>query len=1326
MKSASAIILSSAADWDDWYITLKAKLRRKKCWNAADPELPEKEQGSVTRDQKDDAYGYIIETIDRSLMGIIRSVEDDDPRTIVNKLRDRFFLKAPSNMMSLRDELVALRLAPGEPVDELIDKIATICRKLESQGSKVTNDEKSATLMRALPPTYSVLRAQLNAQGATSTEPLEYTAICDAVRIYETSLNTNDNPRNGEAFHAQTGKWCDNCRMSNHNTSECRRGKGNRKNCGYCKKPGHTEDECRTKKRKLRDIECHGCGKKGHYKRDCPNPKRSEADAIAYFTDAPITFILDTGSDKHIIKDRNAMTITRETAGNVRGVGGAIASVATGTVKGLPGAAVLAPNAPENLISIKQLCNHGWTATFNGNTAILRDNKGRTLQGESSYSNNLYCFETATAFIADTNGNDGTTDMMKWHAILGHPSDKRLREACTSYTDTSKWPEQLPVCEACIKAKATKAPVVHTVTHEEQDAKLSKGARFDVDLVGPLPSLGKPFYLQAVDRRTRMKFTYGITKKSEAAKAMATLLDRELVPFGRICERIHADRGGEFTGNEWKTMCNERGIRYTYASPDTPAHNGLAERAHRTVNEIARTMLIDADLPANKYIHAALRHATWIANAMPTTGLRDATSPYESWTGRKPNLDGLHPFGSRTFYLNSGDGKFGKRATKGIYLGPSTETTGGAACIWNPETGHMVITRDYKIIPRNPTPPAATTPPQAIQIESDTDFESDEDDNTGDELEGESKEDEPRTPEANRKRHASNTPVSNHEERKQKAKQRAANKLRINMTGWAAEDLPPAWAGSNDTTALLAISDEPTSYREAMDGAYADDWAASMRDELQSLMKQEVWQVIERQPGMRTITGKWAYKIKMDERNNPVRFKSRLVARGFTQLPGVDFDTTSSPVISKEAVRTALAVLAQRGWDMQQFDVNTAYLNATLDKDIYMEPPAGYIELWGDQVNKQQLESLRKGNSVLHLKKALYGLRQSGRRWYETFRDYLREECNLKASETEPCLFVGDDIILLIYVDDGLIGAANEKKANDLMKKLERRFDIKRLGFPRHFLGWTLAKNKNGDLFVNQQGYIERMTKQHGPLGYKSTPMAYGADLPTDGPEGDSALYREIIGSLLFTSISTRPDITTAVSILSRHMESPTKAHITAARSVIAYLSSVADMGLRFKAEGEPVITVYSDASFAPDEHNRRSRSGWVVLVNDTPVAWRSGLQQLIAHSTAESEYIALSDAAREAIYIQRLLHDMGCDTTPPITMYEDNQVAKRMVEEVATKRSKHIDIRYHHLRELVANGQVKIIDCRTQDMVADILTKPLPKDTFLRMRARLVAKGEC
>ena len=280
--------------------------------------------------------------------------------------------------------------------------------------------------------------------------------------------------------------------------------------------------------------------------------------------------------------------------------------------------------------------------------------------------------------------------------------------------------------------------------------------------------------------------------------------------------------------------------------------------------------------------------------------------------------------------------------------------------------------------------------------------------------------------------------------------------------------------------------------------------------------------------------------------------------------------------------------------------MNAAYLYATLDKTMFMQPPAGFLDLWGDRLTARERELVRNGG-VLRLNKSLYGLKQSGRLWYETLRAHIESKHGAKATATEPCVFVGPGFILLIYVDDGVIMSASKATIDAFFKTFSAAFDIKRLGFPRYLTGWAVSRADNGTLSITQKGYCLRLGETFASEGAraKAIPLSPGVALDTDGPPGDRQLYMECIGSLLFAAVGTRPDVSAAVSMLSRYMQAPTKAHVALARNVCTYLAATSELCLRYTPNSAGLnIEVYADASFTPDEHARKSRTGWVIMVN--------------------------------------------------------------------------------------------------------------------------------
>jgi transposase InsO family protein len=1357
--------LRRAEDWELWKISTSALLKRKGCYVAIGPQA-----ANATEDQRDKAFGYIVEKVHDELLPVVARHEDN-PSAILEALRQHLFVDSGANTSALYAEFWSLEHRSSESVDHLFDRVDTLARRLGSQGQRVGDAEKVAAVRKALSREFLPLGAQLDARQALG-EVVAYDQVRNAARLFESNFKPLGRSEDGSSTSALAA--------DDSATSKVK--------CFKCGKPGHYARECKGKQNSGAEKRaCFNCGGIGHLKRDCRKGKEKDRAYVGMTRGAP-EYVLDTGASAHIVNRKEYLSNAKPTQQEVKGLVSKSRAVAVGEVRGFPGKALYMPDASENLLSIRQLTNNDWEAVFAKDKVTLTEPKGRVLYGIHD-AGTMFTVDD-TCFVATSEN-----DMELWHRRLGHAGIARLKGACEGYVDTSNW-TALPSCDVCIETKATKAKVVRKTTHKDSDAQLAKGERIDVDLIGPMkPSnSGYKWALEVVDRRTRMCWNAPLKAKSDAAKAMASILDKELSPFGRRCERLHADRGGEFTGSEWKMMCQERGIKWTYASTATPSHNGLCERSHRTTEVITSALLADSGLD-KKWWAEALAYAAYLHNITPTTGLAGKITPYECWTGEKPRVPELKVFGSRVHFYERG-GRFGKKTKRGIYLGPAFDTTGGAIRVYCEETKRVRVTRDVKVVETSIDDLSNSLSNSTMETEEESD--SDDDSNDDDEdsspehranaehmsTDGELSSDDEgimsgpgELPDVNDRRQQLKRGVQSADVTPTDARHEAAARTRGGTwkrveegepLGYTrrgkrivtATEITPAdqrkqakkQVGNRQTpyrirgqgeqrnknglgegahvayeTVWMACEPEPKRYDEAVKADDAEHWVQSMREELQSLEDQHVWDIVEKPSGVRSVTSKWVYKLKTDENNMPVRHKSRVTARGFTQVPGVDFDSVSAPVVSKESVRIVLALASQRGAHITQFDVKTAHLYAQLEKTVYMEPPEGLLELWGQSMSKEEQLLLKDKKGVLRLNKALYGLKQSARHWYETIRDYLTE-VGMQAIKSDPCVFVHHTkaIILVLYVDDGLIVGPSQEDTAWLLERLEEKFDIKRLGVPKHFLGWTVHHDDTS-IFIGQKGYVEKLQDSYG-AGSKerTTPMLYGMDLSAESSTGNSREFREMVGSLMFASIGTRPDISTATSALSRYMQEPTQLHEKAARGVIGYAAQSSSLGLRYIKAESLCVEVYCDASYAPDEFKRRSRTGWVVLINGTPVAWKSTLQRQIAHSTAEAEYIALSDAGREAMFIKRLLNELGVDLTSPIVMYEDNQVAKLMAEEVATKRSKHVDIRYHHIRELVDRGEIIIEECRTDKMIADMLTKNLTRDPFIRHRDRIMAKGEC
>jgi transposase InsO family protein len=1041
------------------------------------------------------------------------------------------------------------------------------------------------------------------------------------------------------------------------------------------------------------------------------------------------------------------MTTATKTTSHITGIGGQRIPVhAIGTLHGYPGVTQFAPDTQENILSISELTSKGWSALFGSTHAVITTSDGRQIIATRIHgSGGLYRIDSA-CYIA-TNSEKGAADMIAKHRAFGHIGEARLRESAKIYDiDTTHWPATMPPCKPCLEGKATRAPVSHKY-QPTRNPELLPGQRLHCDLIGPVFRT-QDYFLDCTDEATRYEMAIPMTKKSQAPAAAAKLIDTNYGPRQHGPDEIHADRAGELTGGDWQQMCLERGIRESYSAPYTAAHNGIAERNHGTCIRLARTMIADSGLDPNNAIlgKEAYLHSLLIHNITPHTALPDGKTPYEAWHGVPARIGNLLPWGTPLLYFTEENAKFARRVAPGYYMGPALDTVGGAVRIYTKEKGSLIVTRNFKLdVPgANTSIPAMLPQPEPpTTMLADLDEPTDEGISFG--------EDTPSITDpvtrAEPQDEAFDSPPPTPIVSKSAA---ARKKLQVNMnidyntpiipagrhaTRQAARDAqaegeqPFDPAATQDNGRVFLVMAEPNTYKQAMTRDDAKDWFDAAQAEAIGLFKREAFDIVLQSPLAATkVKTRWVFKTKTDQNNNPVRYKARLVACGYAQIAGIDYFTVHAPVAAKEPIRTVFALAAQEQLQIRQFDFDQAYVNADLDTDVHVLPPDGLLEVLGPILDAPQRKLLESGSAVLRLNKALYGLKQSGRLWYEMIRDNLTA-LGFKPTETDPCIFIhADGTIVVIYVDDGLIFSKEKSTAANLIKQLQERFTVKDLGAPKYFVGWTIHYASDGSITLHQRGYAQATGESYAPgQPAKPTPILAGIEQDHTGPPGDQKRFAEMIGSLLFAAVSTRPDIAFATSFLSRSMQAPTKSEVKLARNVIAYTAATADLGLRYKSEDQLTISTYCDASFAPTEDMRKSRTGYIVMINGTPVAWKSAQQPLIAHSTAESEYIALSDAARDTIHIDQLIDELHKRRAKsPITMFEDNQTAKHMAEEIATKRSKYVDLRYHYIRQMVAAGRIIIEYCHTENMLADALTKALPRDVFCRLRDRFMAKGEC
>ncbi|KAH9155528.1 hypothetical protein AeRB84_002517 [Aphanomyces euteiches] len=486
----------------------------------------------------------------------------------------------------------------------------------------------------------------------------------------------------------------------------------------------------------------------------------------------------------------------------------------------------------------------------------------------------------------------------------------------------------------------------------------------------------------------------------------------------------------------------------------------------------------------------------------------------------------------------------------------------------------------------------------------------------------------------------------------------------------------------------LSLQDTPRTIEQALSGPEANQWRQAIDSELHSLKLHGTWEDTTDSP-TRSLDTTWVFRRKLDQNGRVVKYKARLVIKGYMQVEGIDFDQTHAPVARITAIRAVLALSASKDLEIFQYDVDTAFLNADIDVDIYIRRPQG----------------CSSGTPILKLKKSLYGLRQSPRCW-NSLLDSTLKQFGFKPTASDPCIYVYGhmEAYIIVYVDDLILCAKTKPFVKKFESFLASKFSIKQLGELGFCLGVAIQRDrKKKTISVSQRSFISQLLDkfdihQHGLLEPKKNRPATGQ---------------------INSSLSTTYHISYAISTLSRSLASPTAATMTAAKDVLRYL--------KHSILGGPAgdLVGYCDADWASDATDRKSQSGFVFLLGDRPISWRSVKQNLVATSSVEAEYISLSSAVSEALYLKQLLVELGV-ASKTVVIHEDNMGVLHLAKNPGHHdRTKHFDVRLHRVRDYVSSKQIGLVHVRSQDQLADGLTKPLKGVMFAKFKKALLV-GAC
>lgn len=969
-----------------------------------------------------------------------------------------------------------------------------------------------------------------------------------------------------------------------------------------------------------------------------------------------------------------------------------------------------------SLLSISQLCDAGFLVQFDEIFCMIFDKKTHELKLLGYRSCNVYIIDLNDVDYPDAvcfNACVENSDL--WHKRLGHISmhtlQKLLRKQLVKGLPSITLDEHLPVCDACRKGKQTRASFKSVLTQ----ATSCPLELLHMDLIGPIQvtSLGGARYAYViVDDYSRYTWVRFLGQKSETFENFEKLVHLIENQSEFKIKTIRSDRGTEFINKNFLSFCEGKGIKHQYSVARTPEQNGVVERKNRSLIEMTRTMLCDSSLP--RYFWAeAMNTACYIINRTTIRAKTDKTS-YELWKGRKPALGHVRVFGCKCFvHVNDREhrDKFDPKVDVAYLVGYSS--TSRAYRVFNRRTLTLeesihVTFDEHAIMSKEGTAVSVA----GSKVEDDTEFlqqrwlDFSEQGVGPDAPAADAAEENEAVQPLGAEETAAAEPTQQQLPRDWKY---AAGHPREQILGDPGDRVRTRSSFRHACQAAFVSTVEPLDTDEALQDAA---WVSAMQEELVQFERNQVWELVPRPENYPVVGCKWVFRNKHDEHGKIVRNKARLVAKGYSQVEGIDFHETFAPVARIEAVRLLMAYACAKNITLCQMDVKSAFLNGILDELVFVEQPPGF-------------ESHEHPQHVFKLKKALYGLKQAPRAWYSRLSSYLLDH-GFKRGTIDKTLFIknsSSDILLAqVYVDDIIFGATNQSLSDEFSRLMSTEFEMSLVGELRLFLGLQVKQTSNG-VFICQTQYIKDLLKKYGLENCKpaNTPMGTNCRLEkTDSSdEVDQTLYRGMIGSLLYLTAS-RPDIAFSVGVCARYQACPRESHLKCVKRIFKYLHGTRDLGLFYPRNSSLDLVGYCDADYAGCKMDRCSTSGLCHFLGSSLISWSSKKQMCVALSTAESEYIAAGSCCTQLLWLQYQLRDFGVEVKCSPILCDNSSAINISKNPVQHSRTKHIDVRYHFLKEHVEQGDVVLNFVKTENQLADIFTKPLPFDRFCCIRGEL------
>ena len=1048
----------------DWHRSLRIVLRHEKKENVLTAPVPDLPDDKADQNVKDAYTKAVEDDLDVSCLLVSmmspelqKRFEANSCYYIMDQLKKMFQEQARVERYNVTKNFVGCKMVEGSSVSAHMLKMMSYVEQLEKLECPMDQRLASDIVLNSLPSKYSSFIMNYHMHGMEKSlgelHGMLKTAEADMQKGISHVLAVSEGGR------------------------KVKKGKGKRKGKGKGKGKAPVATVSTPKVKATTDAECFYCKGIGHWKRSCPKyledkkngkiPSSSGIFVIEVHLATSINdWVLDTGSCAHICMNMQALKHRRMLGkGEVQlrvGNGANVAAVAVGCVElHLPSGLVMelknvyfVPSISRNIISISCMDMDGFCFTIKDGCCSF--NRDGLYYGCSYIRNGLYLLEMDKQVLNINNKRLKTcheNETLMWHCRLGHINEKRIKKLQEVGLLGQFDLKSIETCEPCLLGKMTKAPF--TKKGERVDSLLGL---IHTDVCGPMSTNargGYQYFITFTDDFSRYGYVYLMRHKSESFGKFKEFKNEVENQLDKKIKALRSDRGGEYLSHEFGDYLKECGIVSQLTPPGTPQWNGVSERRNRTLLDMVRSMMSQADLPLSFWGYA-LETAAFTLNRVPSKSVEK--TPYEIWFGKIPSMSFLKIWGCEVFVKRMMSDKLGPKSDKCIFIGYPKETKG--YYFYHQCENKVFVARhgvflEKEFLSRESSGSNVRLEEDQsalqneminndyVQPPMDTVASGSRDESISQEI-VEEVQNSPLEP--NSQELVNEIQGPNSQEFVEEVPEPQAPVLRRSTR----ESRPPErWLGLHEVTVL--DTEDPLTYTEAMARPDSAEWLGAMKSEIQSMYDNQVWNLVDPPSGIKPIENKWVFKRKSDMDGNLTTYKARLVAKGFRQIQGIDYDETFSPVAMFKSIRILLAIAAFHDYEIWQMDVKTAFLNGDLEEDVYMTQPIGF-------------EDPNHAKKVCKLQRSIYGLKQASRSWNKRF-DREVKRFDFVKSEEEPCVYKrisGSTVtFLVLYVDDILLIGNDIPSLDSVKSSLKKVFSMKDLGEAAYILGIRIYRDRS-------------------------------------------------------------------------------------------------------------------------------------------------------------------------------------------------------------------------------------------------------------------------